>query len=49
MQEQLTIMLDADYKEMARNESREDEALEWAEATFGDVANEAVEAQKHKT
>ena len=25
------------YKEMAADEARESEALEWAEATFGDV------------
>ena len=33
--------LDAAYKEMARDEAREAEALEWAEATLGDVADEA--------
>ena len=27
----------AGYKEMAANEVRESEALEWAEATFGDI------------
>lgn len=31
----------AAYKEMAADEVRESEALEWAEATFGDVNNEA--------
>ncbi len=30
----------AAYKEMAGDEVRESEALEWAEATFGDVNNE---------
>jgi predicted CopG family antitoxin len=30
----------AAYKEMAANEVRESEALEWAEATFGDVNDE---------
>ena len=33
--------LDAAYKEMACNEKRESEALQWAEATHGDVADEA--------
>ncbi len=33
--------LDLAYKEMAREESREAEALEWSEATMGDVADEA--------
>ena len=32
--------LEAAYKQMARDEAREAEALEWAEATYGDVANE---------
>ena len=31
----------AAYKEMAADEVRESEALEWAEATFGDVTHEA--------
>ena len=30
----------AAYKEMAADEVRESEALEWAEATFGDVSDE---------
>ena len=30
----------AAYKEMAADEVRESEALEWAEGTFGDVNNE---------
>ena len=30
----------AAYKEMADDEVRESEALEWAEATFGDVNDE---------
>jgi hypothetical protein len=29
------------YRQMAREEAREAEALEWAEATLGDVADEA--------
>jgi len=33
--------LDAAYAEMARDEAREAEALDWAEATVGDVADEA--------
>ena len=33
--------LEAAYKQMAEDEERETEALEWAEATAGDVSNEA--------
>jgi predicted CopG family antitoxin len=33
--------LEAAYAEMARDEEREQAALEWAEATVGDVNNEA--------
>ena len=33
--------LAAAYREMALDEAREDEALEWAEATVRDVADEA--------
>ena len=33
--------LEAAYKEMAEDEAREREALEWAEATVGDVSDEA--------
>ena len=32
--------LEAAYKQMAENEKRESEALDWAEATVGDVSNE---------
>jgi len=32
---------DAAYKQMAQDEAREAEALEWAEATAGDSLNEA--------
>lgn len=32
--------LDAAYREMAADEEREREALEWAEATIADVADE---------
>jgi predicted CopG family antitoxin len=32
--------LELAYQQMAREETREAEALEWAEATVGDVANE---------
>jgi predicted CopG family antitoxin len=33
--------LEAAYREMAQDEEREAEALEWAEATVGDVSDEA--------
>ena len=33
--------LEAAYQQMAQDEEREAEALEWAEATVGDVASEA--------
>ena len=33
--------LEAAYRQMAREEAREREALDWAEATLGDVADEA--------
>lgn len=33
--------LEAAYSRMAADESRESEALEWAEATIGDVQDEA--------
>lgn len=33
--------LEAAYQRMARDEERETEALEWAEATLGDVSDEA--------
>lgn len=33
--------LDLAYREMARDEAREADALEWSEATLGDVADEA--------
>ncbi len=33
--------LEAAYKQMARNEKRESEAMEWAEGTVGDIADEA--------
>jgi hypothetical protein len=32
--------LEDDYQAMANDEEREAEALEWAEATIGDVADE---------
>ena len=32
--------LEAAYKQMAQDEEREAEALEWAEATIGDVSDE---------
>ncbi len=37
----LTPDLDAAYQQMASDERREADALEWAEATIGDVADEA--------
>ena len=37
----LTQDLDASYREMARDEAREAEALEWVEGTLGDVTDEA--------
>jgi hypothetical protein len=33
--------LEVAYRQMARDESREAEALEWSEATVGDIAHEA--------
>ncbi len=33
--------LETAYREMARDEAREAEALQWAESTVGDVAHEA--------
>jgi hypothetical protein len=33
--------LEAAYQRMAQDEEREAEALEWAEATLGDVSDEA--------
>jgi len=33
--------LEIAYREMAQEEAREAEALEWAEATLGDIADEA--------
>ncbi|RLA94141.1 MAG: addiction module antitoxin [Deltaproteobacteria bacterium] len=32
--------LEAAYEQMAQDESRESEALEWSEGTIGDVGNE---------
>jgi len=32
--------LEAGYEEMSRDEKRESEALEWSEATVGDVSDE---------
>ena len=32
--------LDAAYEQMAKDEAREAEALQWSEATLGDVADE---------
>ena len=37
----LFLDLGAAYQQMAQDEGREAEALEWAEATVGDIINEA--------
>ncbi len=37
----LTQDLEEQYRQMAQDEAAEAEALEWAEATLGDVADEA--------
>lgn len=37
----ISVDLEEAYKQMAEDEKREAEALEWAEATLGDVADEA--------
>ena len=37
----LGTLMRAGYREMARDEAREAEAREWAEATVGDASNEA--------
>lgn len=34
------VDLESAYRQMAEDESRESEALEWAEATIGDVGDE---------
>lgn len=36
----MDLDLEAGYRAMAQDEARESEALEWAEATIGDVASE---------
>lgn len=36
----LSENLESGYREMAQDEAREAEALEWSEATVGDVNNE---------
>ena len=33
--------LQAAYEQMSKDEARESEALEWAEATIGDISNES--------
>jgi predicted CopG family antitoxin len=35
------VDLESAYRQMAEDESRESEALEWAEATIGDIGDEA--------
>ena len=37
----LYLDLEAAYREMAQDEERESEALDWAEATIGDVSDAA--------
>lgn len=41
MQKKLSI-LETGYSQMARDKVREAEALEWAEVTVGDVADETL-------
>ncbi len=36
----LNAELEAAYEQMAQDESREADALEWAEATLGDISDE---------
>ncbi|MFT5367231.1 MAG: hypothetical protein ACI8V2_002189 [Candidatus Latescibacterota bacterium] len=36
----LSSDLEAGYKQMAQDDARESEALEWSEATIGDVADD---------
>ena len=33
--------LESEYARMAKDTEREEEALEWSEATFGDIAHES--------
>ncbi len=46
-QEKINEDLDAAYREMAQDEKRETEALEWAEAIIGDVG-ELAESTDNK-
>lgn len=36
----MKVKLESAYKRMARDEARETQALEWSEATVGDVSHE---------
>ncbi len=36
----VTHKLESSYKEMSKDKVREREALEWSEATFGDITDE---------
>ena len=36
----MKVKLESAYKRMAQDEARETQALEWSEATVGDVSNE---------
>lgn len=46
MRKKLTLTLEAGYRQMSQNEPREAAALEWAEATTGDVAKPPSAPQK---
>ena len=37
----MKVKLESAYKRMAQDEARESQALEWSEATVGDVSHEA--------
>jgi len=36
------LNLESDYAEMAKDKKREEEAMEWAETTFKDIAHETA-------
>ena len=46
MREKSTINLETAYKQMAQDEIREAEALQWTEAAMEDVAVKAASAQQ---
>ena len=37
----MKVKLESAYKRMAQDEARESQALEWSEATVGDISHEA--------